>query len=233
MAPQLEDGFTRIANELIDQFAKHRFAGQEWQILWVVLRKTYGFGRKEDRISYGQFSEATGIPRRKVIELVKGLVSKRALGSVHNGTREIPTYWINKKYGEWSPSVHKGTSAHKDTTPSAHIDTFPSAHIGTHKRKKERIKEKTPLPPLPEWINVEAWESFRQHRIELKKRMTPRAEELTIKHLEKLEKEGNPHVEVINQSIRNGYQGVFELKKAGKPKPAQADDHYYDNYKRL
>src|SRR3990167_9144794 len=49
--PQLEDGYIRIANEIVDKLISYRISGEEWQILLVVLRKTYGFHKKEDHTS--------------------------------------------------------------------------------------------------------------------------------------------------------------------------------------
>lgn len=50
--------------------------------------------------------------------------------------------------------------------------------------------------------------------------MSLRAQELAIKQLTKLKDEGHLSQEVINQSIMNGWAGLFPIKKnndAGKP----------------
>lgn len=44
--PQTENGFTQIANELIEQFARIRIPGEAMQVFWVMLRKIYGFHKK-------------------------------------------------------------------------------------------------------------------------------------------------------------------------------------------
>lgn len=41
--PQAENGHIDIANEIADKFCSYRLSGQEWQIIWVVLRKTWGW----------------------------------------------------------------------------------------------------------------------------------------------------------------------------------------------
>ena len=54
--PQLEDGFLMIEMELVEQFQRCRFSGREWQIIWVIFRKTKGWQKDMDRISVSQFS---------------------------------------------------------------------------------------------------------------------------------------------------------------------------------
>jgi phage replication O-like protein O len=136
--PQLEDGYTRIANELLEAFARTRLAGQECQVVFAVARLTYGFGKKEDRISYGQIARMTFIARTKIIPLVRALVLKLVLSSTNNGTRTPPTLRINKHYSEWLPSPKKGTSPNNRTIPSPNNGVLDSPNNGTHQRKKEK-----------------------------------------------------------------------------------------------
>lgn len=141
-SPQCEDGYTRFANELLEQLVAFRIPGQELRIVLFVARKTYGFGKKTDQISYGQISKATSIPRARVIEHVKSLVSKMILGSLNNGTRQPLTLWINKNYEQWKPSPKKGTSLNYETNPSPIYGNKTSPNNGTHKRKKENKQKK-------------------------------------------------------------------------------------------
>lgn len=134
-SPQLEDGFARIANELLDALARIRLAGQENQIVFAVIRKTYGFNKKSDQISHGQLTAITGIKRVKVVELVKSLVSKRVLDSTNNGTRKPATIRINKNYEQWEHSPKKGTIPNKGTIASPNKGLSSSPHNGTHKRQ--------------------------------------------------------------------------------------------------
>ena len=84
-SPQKENGFVAIASEIVDRLALTRISGQEMQILWVVLRKTYGWNKKEDAISLGQFSEFTGMKRQHCNRAIKKLVSKKMLGVTKKG----------------------------------------------------------------------------------------------------------------------------------------------------
>lgn len=148
-SPQTENGYTRIANELLEALIKKRVPGQELRIVLAVARKTYGFGKKLDMISYGQIAELTNIPRARVIEHVKNLVSKRVLGhSPNNETRKPGTIWINKDFDKWKPSPKKGTSPKEGTIASPNNGTTSSPNNGTHKRKKENLQKKYIYPEI-------------------------------------------------------------------------------------
>ncbi len=67
--------------------------------------------------------------------------------------------------------------------------------------------------PLPSWLNNELWEEFKQHRRDIKKPMTRLAEKKAIQKLELLKQLGNDPVQVINESMINGWSGLFETKK--------------------
>lgn len=65
-SPQLEDGYTRIANELLEATARFPFNGSQLRMVLFLWRKTYGFQKKEDRISISQWVEGTGLNPRTV-----------------------------------------------------------------------------------------------------------------------------------------------------------------------
>lgn len=219
--PQLEDGYTRIANEILDALIALRLPGQEWQIVLAIIRKTYGYGKKEDVISFRQLSAMTGIPRRKVISLFKSLVSKRALGSAQNGTRAPRTIWFNKDFSQWQPSAKKDTGAQIGTIPSAQIGPKSSAQIGTHKRKKE--KEKKESVPLPEFIPSQLWAEFKAMRVKIRKPMTAKAEVLAIAKLTQFKNRGFNVAEILESSIFNSWQGLFEPKITVSEQAATGD----------
>ena len=68
----------------------------------------------------------------------------------------------------------------------------------------------TPLTPLG--ISQELWEEYRQHRKQLGKKLTPIAQERAIKKLERLKASGTDPTAVIEQTLENGWTGLFELK---------------------
>lgn len=102
MAAQLEDGFTRIANEILDHLMKTRLNGTQNSIIQCVIRNTYGFQRKSHDMALSFISTATGIHKDlikreldKLIEFKVILVFKEA---TFRSSREIG---MNKNVSDW------------------------------------------------------------------------------------------------------------------------------------
>ena len=108
--PQAEDGHIDINHVNAEQFGLTSISGGEWQILWVVLRKTWGWHKKEDAISLTQFQKLTGLSRRSVCKAISKLVSKSIL--LVNKDRYITLYRFNKLFFN-ETSVQKVTSIPK------------------------------------------------------------------------------------------------------------------------
>lgn len=66
----------------------------------------------------------------------------------------------------------------------------------------------------PDWLDVEAWAEYRQHRVEIKKPLTPLAESKMMKKLYQIISEVNvSQQQVIDQSIEYGWVGLFPVKE--------------------
>ena len=113
--PQTEDGYTQIANELLDALTRTRVPGEERQMFDFILRKTYGFNKKMDMISLSQFVTTTGVKRQNVHSSLKSLFIKRMIVIQKNDNGSIK-YGINKHYQEWLPSSKKITPSSKKMT---------------------------------------------------------------------------------------------------------------------
>ena len=58
-----DDGYTRIANELLEAVVSNDLTARQIKVVLAVIRKTYGFGKKTDWISGEQLSNLTGLSR--------------------------------------------------------------------------------------------------------------------------------------------------------------------------
>jgi len=74
--------YTRIANKILEQLARQVLSPDEWRVLMIIFRKTYGWGKTHDSISHGQFSVMTGIPRKHVPRVINRLLSRNLIGRV-------------------------------------------------------------------------------------------------------------------------------------------------------
>jgi len=99
--PQVENGYVRIANELLEALLRYRLPGEQMQCLLFILRMTYGFQKKNNEISLQQFQDATNIKRPHVSRAIKALKEKRLVTVTQTGNGQVLTYGINKKYNAW------------------------------------------------------------------------------------------------------------------------------------
>lgn len=77
--PQLENGYTRIANEIVETMCKLKISNYESRFLWCLFRKTYGFGKKQDYIALSQFAKLSGIESQHIARTKTKLVSKNII----------------------------------------------------------------------------------------------------------------------------------------------------------
>ena len=97
---QLEHGFTKIADEILEQMARIKLSPTQYRILFIVWRFTYGFSRKEHDLTLGFISKATGCDKRQLQRELKGLENRKIIfQKVENGKgRKIS---FNKNHDEW------------------------------------------------------------------------------------------------------------------------------------
>lgn len=99
-SPQIDNGYTRIANELLEALARIRINGEARQCLDVILRKTYGFQKKKDRISLSQFFALTGISKINICRAIDKLIKMNII-IIEKDNRKGNFYLIQKDYTRW------------------------------------------------------------------------------------------------------------------------------------
>jgi phage replication O-like protein O len=140
--PQLENGYTKIANEIIDQFCKYRLSGEEWMVLWAIIRKTYGFNKKMDKISFSQLSNMTNLKRQTVNRALKKLSSKMVIGVIKNDDSQVNSYCLNKEFKNWIPVIKKDYCNQKRLQSVIKKDyKVSSKMINTKDNTKDNTKE--------------------------------------------------------------------------------------------
>lgn len=98
-SPQLENGHTRIANELLEVMAICRFCGTEFRIILFIIRKTYGWGKKTNVLSYGVIAKGTKSDIRYIKRLMNRLVRDKILIKVNSKQQNL--FGLNKDYTSW------------------------------------------------------------------------------------------------------------------------------------
>jgi phage replication O-like protein O len=135
--PAVKNGYFPIANELAEQFALKNIPGNEMRILWVVLRKTWGWKKDTDRIAFSQFSESTEMKNGNVARSLKSLVAKRLL--IHKDGE----FKFNQNYEEWEIAKRLPNKEVAKELPSDSQKATKSVakRIVTKERKKLQNKQ--------------------------------------------------------------------------------------------
>lgn len=141
--PQKENGHVGIANEIWDALVKLRIPGEARQVLDAILRKTYGWNKKEDIISLKQFEKMTGIKRPNIIRARGKLLEMGIISVIQKDNSYDVSYRFIKDYEQWKPLSKKITLS-KKIIPVIQKDNRPlSKKITPILRKKEtKTKEK-------------------------------------------------------------------------------------------
>ncbi|HDH1415586.1 TPA: replication protein [Klebsiella quasipneumoniae subsp. similipneumoniae] len=236
----LDDGFTRIANELLEAVMHAGLSQHQLLVFMAVMRKTYGFNKKSDWVSNEQISVLTGILPHKCSAAKSALVKRGIL------TQTGRVIGINKAVSEWSSLPVKGTEKKpylkKVTLPESGKKSLPESgnayypnQVNTKDKHTKDNKDNINNPPkspravsfdasavqLPDWLSAEIWSSWVAYRRDLKKPIkSQQTVTQAINLLDRCRLNGYSPDEIINQSIANGWQGLFEPKGA-KPQPRQ------------
>jgi hypothetical protein len=127
-----------------------------------------------------------------------GKYHKRAVTNRENGGKGGRPKTKNNPVGSQSepnrnPNQEPITNNHKPTT---------------------NTKPKTaPAVPLPDWLDEASWCDYLETRKVMKSPMTDRAKLLAIAKLHELRQSGHDPTAVLNQSIYNGWKGLFPIKQ--------------------
>ena len=133
-SPQKENGFTSIANELAEAFQRLHLSGNQWRLLWVILRLTYGWNKKTDYISLTTFEKCTGLNRWNFKQYLDDLFHREII--IRDNSGYIIKYGLQKDYTKWKTSIKNNTSIKNDTTIGIKNNTKTSIKNDTHKRQK-------------------------------------------------------------------------------------------------
>ncbi|EEC1006590.1 hypothetical protein WP52_004832 [Salmonella enterica subsp. enterica] len=249
----LENGYLRLANQIQDALCIVELSGREFRVLNAIIRLTYGWSKKSDRIANSLIADKTTLKVKHVSEAVLSLAYRNIIILRRIGqTRYIG---INTNLDKWAyskPHCSKCPVSFPDDEIATWIISVPETRDSYPRKEgraspktgntkdiipKTNIKDLTPFNPhkgkvkfdplsipVPEWLNAASWNEWVTYRQQSGK---PIKTELTVTKAFRLLKEcldeGHDPVNVINTSIANGYQGLFKPKFALNDRRAGRD----------
>ncbi len=127
--PQKESGHLEIANSIVEKLIAAPLSGAEFRVLFFILRKTWGWNKKEDFISIGQIVMKSQLARRTVCEAMNKLVMKRLLVKKKGYINKLN---FNKDYDAWVVmkrslgSYEKVTGVVMKSQPKVVMKSYPT-----------------------------------------------------------------------------------------------------------
>ena len=158
--PQLQNGYTRIANELLEAICRLNISGNELRILLFIVRRTYGFNKSSTNISLTEISEATGVRKNHVSRALKKLSDLKIIKrQTFSGTKS-QSISIVKNYEEWTVEnctelpLPKMVTVTKNGNPTVTKNGNPTYKENIKDNIKDKEKESYSLKPYGHFKNV-------------------------------------------------------------------------------
>ena len=97
--PQKENGYTAIANEIVEALVRLDLTGCQFRVLLFIVRKTYGFNKKTDWIAYSKFQNSLGVGPSTIMRSLEALLARRVVLADKQVGKTV--YGLNKHFSEW------------------------------------------------------------------------------------------------------------------------------------
>jgi len=139
--PDLKNGYLKIANELFAAMIAYPFTSAEFKIVSHIIRKTYGWNKKEDSISVESISVPTTLSTRHIRRIIKKLVLDNVIRK--DKRIKINVLSINKAYPQWRMWITLSTLTRVSVTKDKHVRKTLTYVSPTKDSKKQLLKNKT------------------------------------------------------------------------------------------
>lgn len=151
---QLENGFTKIANQILEVIQHFQFTQNQFKVLMLLWRSTYGWNRKECELSLSYIEKNTHLDRKRASATLQDLIKANVIIEIDKGSsQKAKIVAFNKNFTEWTIKQYKGsdilttsghsaTSGNTPTSSGGESTTSGSGHSATHKRNIKEILNK-------------------------------------------------------------------------------------------
>jgi len=146
---QIENGYTKIANELMEVVMLQKFNGSQFKLILTIWRYTYGFNRKSHEFSLTFLSKATNIHKQQVKNELDRLIEDKIIVVVENSTfTKSRKLSFNKDYSQWFnlQSVKEHTVSELPYTtvselPYTTVSELPYTTVSESTYQERKVKE--------------------------------------------------------------------------------------------
>lgn len=142
-SPQKENGYTAIANEILEKLVQTPMLVSELKLVLFVIRKTYGFQKKDDIISLSQFQKGIHFSRNTIIKGLKALVKSNILVQWVALDKQKISYKFNKNWEEWI--LVQSTRLVQFKMSTSAVQRLKLVQSTEHTKETTKEKQKKPI----------------------------------------------------------------------------------------
>lgn len=224
----------QVPNAVVDELMAD-ISGNELKCYLIIVRKTKGWQKQEDAISLSQFEELTKLSRSVIVNCCKLLEEKGVIES-RKGYRNTTVFRLKESTGEETePVKNLNQSLVKKLNRSSEEIELVTSSESQHTKdnfknniQKEKINKKVMFDPMtekPNNVSFACWQSWIEYKKAKKHTLTEKSWQAQRRMLES---HHDPEI-VVNNSIMNGWQGLFP-DKVGNTKKYSINDIDGKNY---
>ncbi|RCI91806.1 hypothetical protein DM062_42175 [Klebsiella pneumoniae] len=137
----LANGYTKIANEIQKLKPRLRMSGREWQCLEAVIWLTYGWNKKQDRVTNTVIAELTDLGESHISDTIKSLAERKIIFAHKQGVMKI--VGINTELSEWILDLPKTGKPFPETGDTQYKNKNNSKRSSSSRNSKESRNEET------------------------------------------------------------------------------------------
>ncbi|WP_439848167.1 replication protein [Klebsiella quasipneumoniae] len=150
----LSNGYTKVANDIQQLKPRLRLSGREWQCFEAIIWLTYGWNKKQDRVTNTVIAGMTGLSDTHVSDAIKSLAERKIIFSQKQGMMKIVgvntdiSAWILEKpeTGRKFPKTGKSFPETGKRFPET-VDTQYKNKNSIKKTSSENSGESSDSPP--------------------------------------------------------------------------------------
>lgn len=138
----LSNGYTKTANEIQKLKPRLRMSGREWQCFEAIIWLTYGWNKKQDRVTNTVIADLTGLNDTHVSNAIKSLAERKIIFSRKQGVMKI--VGVNTDLSAWvldKPKAVMVLPKSVKTLPET-VKVLPKT-VATQYKNKNSIKNPT------------------------------------------------------------------------------------------
>jgi phage replication O-like protein O len=147
-----DKNYTQFHNYVLDTIMP-QLSGNTWKVLCFIIRKTKGWNREEEQLSYSTIREGTGIKSDTTLSSVlRELVALDYIHVQDSGQWKAHVYSLNTEFEVTPPTSNSVPTPNYEVAPTPKIEVEPTPKNGDIKRKE--VKETTTKKELATQVAV-------------------------------------------------------------------------------